>query len=256
MFHTSIDLSTSVLIGSVALTIAIPTTAVSVSYYLGKVSNKLDGLQAVNQLTTQIDTFTSTFDAAAAGRAPQNIEDITEDMNDIANSLGTLEDVDESVNTIEAAITAVDLPGIQEAIERIFTDTFSDDSLPIGNSAHHELEESGVEVAISLAGYGEQGIQINVRFGREVAIGSLSEQLAEDEDLGELEEELFGSQAQILAPSPRQLNFDVLSTDMDVISTWIEEMIKRLDEYVVQTTTTEEEFDEIVGSRLKESGYR
>lgn len=252
-FHTGIDLSTALLISAAALAFSILVSAVSVSYFLGKMNSKLSGLDEVDRLTTQIETFTRTFDAAAAGRAPQNIEDIKQDMDEITESIETLDGVDDSVNNIEAAITAVDLPGIQDAIEQLFTNTFDEDSLPIGNSVQYTLDESGVEIAISLAAVGDDVTQVNIRFDKEVQIGSISEQLGKDTELAELEEGLFGRQPQIVVPSPRQLNYRIYSTDLDAVAEWVPEMVDRLDEYVVKTTESEQEFDEKVEEALEQN---
>lgn len=252
-FHNGIDLSAALLISATALTLSILATAVSVSYFLGKMNSELHGLDEVDRLTTQIDTFAQTFDAAAAGRVPGNVEEIRDDMDEIAESVETLDEADDSVNNIEAAITAVDLPGIQDAIEQLFTDTFDDDSLPIGNSVQYTLDESGVEVAISLAAIGEEVTQVNIRFDREVQIGSISEQLSRDSELAELEEESFGSEPQIVTPSPRQLNYRIYSTDLDAIAEWVPEMVDKLDEYVVETTASERKFDEKVGEALRQN---
>ncbi len=253
MVLENLSLSTALLISAIALALSILGSAVTISHYLGQVSGKLDGLNEVGELSTQIATLTQTFDVAAAGRAPENIEDISDGMDEITESLEFLDDVDRSVNNIEAAITAVDLPGIQEAIEDLFKETFDEDSLPIGNSVHYTLEDSGVEVAISLAAFGEGLAQVNIRFDQEVQIGSISQQLAEDDEMADFETRLFGSEPTILSPSPRQLNYKIASNDIDAVAEWIPEMVDKLDEYVIKTTESEKQFDEKVDDALKDT---
>lgn len=250
MSPPGLDIGTALLISGLGLAFSILASAVSISYFLGKMNSSLEGLDEVDRLTTQIDTFARTFDAAAAGRVPRNVERMRTDIDHIAESIEPLDEVDDSVSNIEAAITAVDLPGIQDAIEQLFTDTFGDDTIPIGNSVQYTLDESGLEVAISLAGIGDDATRVTIRFDRAVQIESISDRLSRDAELAQLEEELFGTSPQIVTPSPRQLNYRVHSSDLDTIAEWVPAMVETLDKHVVKTTASEREFDEKVGEAL------
>jgi len=245
-----INISTGLFFTAFSLLIGL----IGVAWKLGAVANGMNrAADNASELSGQLQTITDSINVEQAGSVPKNVDQMTEGMEEINESIQQLQDVDRSVNNIEAAITAVDLPGIQKAIERLFTDNFDDENLPIGNSVHYELDQSDIEVAISLAAMGENMTQVNIRFSEEVQIGSITEQLSQDEYLAELEERLFGREPQILSPSPRQINYQIRSTDMDAIADWVPEMVDRLDNYVVKTTESEKEFDEKVGEALGKS---
>lgn len=223
-----------------------------VAWKLGAVANGMNrAADNAAKLNGQLQTVTDSIDVQRAGSMPDNIEKITDDMEQITETVVSLEDVDDSVDNIEAAITAVDLKGIEEAVERLFTDSFGEDSLPIGNSVHYTLDESGIEVAISLAAMDEHATQVNFRFDKEIRTGAITDLLANDEELGQLEDRLFGEQSSIAVPSPRQLNFTVPTSDMDAITEWVPKMVDRMDDYILQTTESANEFDERVAEALK-----
>lgn len=217
-FHTGIELSAALIISAMGLALSILGGAAAIFYRLGKMQNSLEGLSEVDTLTTQIETLTNTFDVAAAGRAPENIDMIREDIDEISDSVDTLDDVDQSVDNIEAAITAVDLPGIQDAIEELFKERFDQGSLPIGNSVHYTLDESGLEIAISFEGVEEDVTKVTVRIEERVQLESIINRLDKDAELMVLEEELFVERIKMSTPSPRQINLALPTTNMEVIT--------------------------------------
>lgn len=203
----------------------------------------------VERVTDDIEQVSRDVERMTAG-----VERVTEDVGRIARAVDSLESVDDSVDNIEAAVTAVDLKGIEQAVERLLADSFGDGSLPVGNSVRYTLRESGVDVVISLVAVGDEATRVNVRFDEEVRSGAISDLLADDEDLARVEADLFDGRSSTSVPSPRQINFTVPTSNVDAVTQWVPATVGRLDEYILETSASAAEFDERVAEALEDDG--
>lgn len=249
----TIPTGAAIIVSAAGIIITMFVTIYYVGKWTGKISDKLDSLNDVSTLSTQIQTITSTFDFTSASRVPENIESLSNDVTNVTDQMAVMDSLDSSIDNIEAAITSVDLKGIEEAIERLFENEFGD-GLPMGNSVQHTLERSGIDVAISLSALGEGGMQVTFRFGQNVKTSALTQLLEEDEELGHYEQEQFGSESDLSIPSPRQLNFVIYSRDMDSVTEWVPRILDEIDQYLIESETREDEFDEKVSEALRETG--
>lgn len=224
-----IPVSYSILLGAAGVIL----TLLGVSYKIGQLTNSLEGLDDVSKLSTQVETLVSSFDVSRLTQIPSDIDDVRD-----------------SIGNIEEAVTSVDFREMQNKIEQILRGIGDGGELPTPNSVRYDLPESGSAVTISISGKSESAAQVNFRFDEDLKVRLLADLITEDEELSQLEMDLFGAEPSLRVPSPRQVNFVIPSGDIDAIAEWVPEMVERLDQYIVETADMEEEFDERVGEAL------
>ena len=157
----------------------------------------------------------------------------------ISNLKQILEKLSASVSTIETAITRVDLKTMEIQLATLIGMATPS---KIGNTVHTTLEKSGVALAVSLASRGSQS-EIEMRFDQAIELSGLKDKIIEDKELEKIEKVLFNSQVTILRYSPMGLKFVIKSDDLDSIARWVRILLDKLDDFLIDLVSYEEEFD-------------
>ncbi len=186
------------------------------------------------------------IDASKAARIPDNIEQLGDDLRSVRDQVDDIDHMKSSVTTIERSVTNIDFEGIEQAI-----DSLVEGGLPTGNSVVYTLEEAGMDVVISLSAIENDHTEVNFRFEENIGARNLVESITDDEGLATFEQELFGEEPGIYAISPRQIEADVPSGDMEKIVNWAARLVKRFDEEYVHLHESKEEFDELLEKNLR-----
>lgn len=186
-------------------------------------------------------------DASKAATIPDNIQEMSSDVDEVRQQIDKMDDVKSSVTTIERSVTNIDFEGIERAI-----DSFVDGGLPTGNSVKYTLEEADVDVVISLTSIEEDHTEVNFRFEENVGARNLIESITDNEGLATFEKDLFGEEPGIFAISPRQIEAEVPSGDIEKIVSWAARLVDRFDEEYVHLHESKEEFDSLLENSLSE----
>lgn len=232
-----VQLSNAILIGAAGVALSI----LFLTYRVGQLKSKLDGLSHVTKLTGQIEMI----DASKAATVPDNIEHMRDDLESMRNEVSNIDDVKSSVTTIERSVTNIDFEGIELAI-----DSLVDGGLPTGNSVRYTLEEAGIDVVISLSAIEDDHTEVNFRFEENVGAKNLVDSVTDDEGMATFEKELFGEEPGIYAISPRQIEAEVPSGEMEKIVKWAARLVNRFDKEYIRLHESKDEFDELLESSL------
>jgi len=211
-------------------------------YRVGQLKSQLDNLSEVSKLTGQIEMI----DASKVVTIPDNIQQISDDLNGIRSQVDKIDNMKSSIMTIERSVTNIDFEGIEQAI-----DSFVDGGLPTGNSVEYTLKEAGIDVVISLSAIEDDHTEVNFRFEENVGARNLVESLTDDEGLATFERDLFGEEPGMYAISPRQIEVKVPSGDMEKIVSWAARLVEQFDDEYIRLHESKDEFDELLKKNLK-----
>lgn len=231
------QLSNAILIGAGGVALSI----LFLVYRVGQLKSQLDNLGEVNKLTGQLELI----DASKAATIPDNIDQMSDDLQSMRSQVDKVDSVKGSVETIERSVTHIDFEGIERAI-----DQFVEGGLPAGNSVEYTLEQADVDVVISLSAIEDDYTEVNFRFEENIGARNLLDSLTDDEGLATFEEDLFGEEPGIYAISPRQMEAEVPSGDIEKIVKWAARLVQRLDDEYVRLHESKDEFDELLEESL------
>lgn len=234
-----LDTSASILLGAAGVALSI----VILAYQVGQVKSKLDGLDDVSKLVGQLQML----DISKAAAIPDNVETMRDDLDEVNENVQQIDGMGESISTIERSVTNIDFEGIERAV-----DSFVDGGLPTGNSVEYTLERADIDVVISLSSMDEAETKVNFRFEENVGAQNLVDTLAADEQLAAYEESVFGKEPGVYAISPRQIEAEVPSEDMEKIVEWAAELVDKFDETYIELRESKDEFDSLLEQNLSD----
>lgn len=154
-----VGIPTALIISSVGIIISILALIWKVSSKASEISTKLNGLDYAQELSTQINTV----DASEVATIPkniksidgnlssmsENIQEVNSSVREMDSKIDSVDHMSQSVSTIEESLNGVNLKDMEKAVWRLAWD--EQESPPPGNSVHYTLEQSQVDVTISLA---------------------------------------------------------------------------------------------------------
>lgn len=114
----------------------------------------------------------------------------------------------------------------------------------------YSLEQSELRVVVSLSSVDDGETNINIAFDESVGARELGELAADNDQLATLEHQLFDAEVYMYAPSPRQIQVDLPTEDLEDTVVWVREMIEVLDETYMKINRTQREFDSLLEERL------
>jgi hypothetical protein len=150
-----------------------------------------------------------------------------------------------SVSIIKTAIVEVDLKTMERQLSMLLGAT----SKTYGNTVETTLKGSGVGVAISLISFDKKS-KIEIRFDQPIEIEGLQQNISNDKILAKEEKRLFGKETDLIAYSPRAIQFQIPSNDLDKIAEFTTIALKSLDYSLQNINSFEQQFDEKLERKL------
>lgn len=157
-----------------------------------------------------------------------------------------LDNMENSVNTIETAITRVDLKTMELTLSKILGMATPS---TLGKTVHFNLTETRIGVSVSLV-IKSTTSEIEIRFDQPIEIEGLHKALVDDQDLRKYEKNMFGKETNVAPYSPRGLRLFIHSDDLDLITTWTKFMLDRIDRHLAKLVDFGKVFDKKLEEKL------
>ena len=188
----------------------------------------------------------------------------------ISTLSNNLEDISNSLETVEQDVQKVDLKGMEKAVLRLAWD--SETAHTGQNSVTHHLEMSEMDVTVSLASErpsssiyktlensAAPGIDrsdmtvLNFEFSDRVNTRSVVSKINTDQEIANLEEEIFGHEGIFSSTSPYEFIYVTAKADWDELADFTIYILEKIDKYNVEFEDESLQFDRALEERLDKS---